>query len=340
MAKCTNVIYEYPQPIKIRSIYQAQKLPFLARAYRYAYDYRLLSPPSLLQTNRKIFSRIVRWLFRSGLGKRQGQFTIQTQQGIRYCDMNIDNSQFHSIYFRRFQGGYEPEVCALLDVLIERADIQAFYDIGANWGYLSGYVASHPLFRGKIWAFEPQKTAFADLKKFVQQANLEEFIECHQLALSDTEGLGHIQLPDGFHSGLGQLYPGGTIPIKKLDSLTLPPPDLIKIDVELHEYPVILGAIQTLIKNRPYLIFESLSTEHLNSQKILAELFAIHYNCFEIGFLSSHGSESHVLRLTPITIDSKYTQKRNIFACSKQGSLKGVKDFMDCFVDSEKLSTT
>jgi FkbM family methyltransferase len=86
--------------------------------------------------------------------------------------------------------------------------------------------------------FESQENAFADLKKFVRQANLEEFIECHQLALSNTEGLGHIQLPDGFHSGLGQLYPGGGVPIKKLDNLILPPPDLIKTDVESYEYTV------------------------------------------------------------------------------------------------------
>jgi FkbM family methyltransferase len=316
---------EHLQTIKIRSIYQVKKLPFIARAYRFVYDYRSLSPPSLFQTNRKISSRIVRGLFKSGFGKRQGQFTIQTPQGIRYCDMNINNSQFHAIYFRRFQGGYEPEVCALLDVLVERADIQTFYDIGANWGYFSGYVATHPLFRGKIRAFEPQKTAFADLKKFVRQANLEEFIECHQLALSNTEGLGHIQLPDDFHSGLGQLCPGGSIPIKKLDHLILPPPGLIKIDVESHEYPVIMGAMETLIKHKPYLIFESLPSDHSDSLKILSELFSIQYQCFEINY----SALSSALRLTPLTIDSKSTHKRNIFACPCQNSLLiGAKDFM------------
>ncbi len=282
MANLTSLIYEYPQPIKIRPIYHVKKLPFIARAYRLAYDFRLLSPPYLFQTNRKMFSRIVRWLFQSKFGERQGQFTIQTQQGIRYCDMNIDNSQFHSIYFRRFQAGYEPEVCALIDLLIENADIKTFYDIGANWGYFSGYVASHPLFRGKICAFEPQETAFADLTKFVQQAQLEKLIQCRQLALSNGEGLGHIQLPDGFHSGLGQLHPGGSISIKKLDSLNLPPPDLIKVDVESHEYHVISGGIQMLTQNRPYLIFESLSVDNPNSQKIFSELSSIQYHCFEI----------------------------------------------------------
>ncbi len=333
MAKYTNIMDEYSRIIKIRPVYQVKKLPFVARVYRYAYDYHPLSLPSLFQTNRKIGSRIVRWLFKSGFGKRQGQFTLQTPQGIRYCDMNINNSQFHAIYFHRFQGGYEPEVCALLDVLVEQADIQTFYDIGANWGDFSGYVATHPLFRGKIWAFEPQETAFADLQKFVWQANLEEWIECHPLALSNTEGLGHIQLPDDFHSGLGQLYPGGSIPIRKLDNLALPPPDLIKIDVESHEYPVILGTIQTLIKNRPYLIFESLPVNHADNHKILSELFSIQYHCFEIHYSAlSENLESSVLNLIPLTIDSKSTQKRNIFACPHRNSLIGGKDLMGCFI--------
>lgn len=273
MAKSTNITDGHPRTIPIRSIYQVKKLPFLARTYRYAYDYRLLSLPYLFQTNRKIGSRLVRWLFKSGFGSRHGQFTIQTPQGMRYCDMDINNSQFHAIYFRRFQGGYEPEVCALLDVLVEQADVQTFYDIGANWGYFSGYVATHPLFRGKVLAFEPQATAFADLKKFVRQANLEQSIECHQLALSNVEGLGRIQLPDDFHSGLGQLYPGGSIPIRKLDDLTLPSPDLIKIDVESHEYAVIEGAIQTLVNRRPYLIFESLPTDHPTVKKSYLSYF-------------------------------------------------------------------
>lgn len=330
MAKSTNITDGHPRTIPIRSIYQVKKLPFLARAYRYAYDYRLLSPPYLFQTNRKIGSRLVRWLFKSGFGSRQGQFTIQTPQGIRYCDMNINNSQFHAIYFRRFQGGYEPEVCALLDVLIEQGDIQTFYDIGANWGYFSGYVATHPLFRGKVWAFEPQITAFADLKKFVQQANLEESIECYQLALSNIEGLGHIQLLDGFHSGLGQLYSGGNTPIRKLDDLTLPSPDLIKIDVESHEYLVILGAIQTLVNHRPYLIFESLPTDHTSSQRILSELFALQYDCFEINFSSLPDSSGYyVLRLIPIIIDSISMQKQNIFACPHRNLPIRIQDIGD-----------
>lgn len=315
MAEFTDVVYEYPRPVKVRSIYQAQELPFLARAYRYAYDYRRLSLPSLFRINRKILPSTVRWLFRSGLGKRQGRFTIKTQRGIRHCEMNINNSQFHSIYFRRFQSGYEPEVCALLDVLIEQEQIQTFYDIGANWGHLSGYVASHPLFRGKIHAFEPQKAAFADLIKLVQQAELAEWIECHPIALSDTEGLGDIQLPDGFHSGLGQLYPGGgKVTVRTLDNLGLPLPDLIKLDVESHEQNVLWGAIQILTRHKPYLIFENLPTDR---SSVINDLNLLKYNCFEI---KAHplpaGSEYRTLTLTPVNSSATGSYKRNIFACS------------------------
>ena len=42
-----------------------------------------------------------------------------------------------------------------------------------------------------------------------------------------------------------------------MDDLTLPPPDLIKMDVEDHEANVLRGGLGVLEANRPLILFES-----------------------------------------------------------------------------------
>jgi hypothetical protein len=68
-------------------------------------------------------------------------------------------------------------------------------------------------------------------------------------------------LPDGIRSGLASLssagLSGGTpTKVAKLDSLDLPPPSLMKIDVEGNEARVIIGGRKTIAKNTPYIVFE------------------------------------------------------------------------------------
>ena len=51
---------------------------------------------------------------------------------------------------------------------------------------------------------------------------------------------------------------GIEVPLKQLDSLDLPPPSVIKIDVEDHEVAVLKGGQRLLTENRPAILFESL----------------------------------------------------------------------------------
>ena len=52
-----------------------------------------------------------------------------------------------------------------------------FYDIGSNWGWFTMHVASRPGFRGKIHAFEPFASSYADLCDLVRQAGLAGVVE-------------------------------------------------------------------------------------------------------------------------------------------------------------------
>jgi len=132
-------------------------------------------------------------------------------------------------------------------------------DIGSNWGYFALYAASN---REKftVHAFEPMPQTYRDLTSCVDQAGLSHRVTCHHLALSDADGELFIQIPDGLHSGSAQVSQQCTttrIPSRRLDTMLLPPPDFIKMDVEGHEIGVLRGAVNTLRSARPFLVFEN-----------------------------------------------------------------------------------
>ncbi|MEI9959643.1 MAG: FkbM family methyltransferase [Limisphaerales bacterium] len=87
-----------------------------------------------------------------------------------------------------------------------------------------------------IHAFEPLPKTYQDLISCIHQAGLSDIITSHNLGVSSTDGEAFIQMPDGIHSGMAEITAnsalGARIPTRQLDSLGLPPPDFIKIDVE------------------------------------------------------------------------------------------------------------
>jgi hypothetical protein len=85
-------------------------------------------------------------------------------------------------------------------------------------------------------------------------------VACHKFALSDEDGEGSMATTDGIRSGFATLSdePGGArVSTRKLDSLTLPPPDVIKIDVEGCEGKVLAGGRKFLAASEPFIVLES-----------------------------------------------------------------------------------
>jgi len=129
-------------------------------------------------------------------------------------------------------------------------------DIGANIG-------NHSLFFHKwftnVISFEPHPLNFKLLKMNVEGTN----IEIHNLALSDTENNLILNNKDSFNSGAHtvtneNIMNGINIRTAILDKIiqdnkTI---DLIKIDVEGHEVKVLKGAVNTINRCRPTIIFE------------------------------------------------------------------------------------
>ena len=132
--------------------------------------------------------------------------------------------------------------------------------MGSNWGHFSLHVASRPGFAGKIHAFEPFPSTFADLADIVRQAGLEEMVACHNVALSDEDGESSMTMADGIRSGFAALSNeagGPRISMRKLDSLDLPRPGVVKVDVEGSEAKALAGGRELLAASKPFIVMES-----------------------------------------------------------------------------------
>jgi FkbM family methyltransferase len=196
---------------------------------------------------------IFRLAHRMGLGG-QGLFALNVAGKEHRFVFNARNTQFTPA---RDQA-YEPELAALLDLLVGERD--TFFDIGANWGYFSLYVLSRPSFAGTVHAFEAYPPTFSDLNSIARQSPFGARLVCHPVALANHNGTASMGLIDGLQSGTARLDGSGglmSIGAKRLDDMDLPPPSLIKIDVEGHEANVFRGAERILSSARPVVIFEN-----------------------------------------------------------------------------------
>jgi FkbM family methyltransferase len=170
-------------------------------------------------------------------------------------------------------GAMEPEVTALFAHLVPR--LAVVYDIGANWGYYPLLLGTDPRFAGEVHAFEIAPRTAAGLRRLVQCAGLERRVRVHGYGLSRQDG--EVRLKRERHSYLarivGEEYRGRAdrVPVRRLDGLDLPAPDLIKLDVEGHEAEVLCGAQELLRRHRPVIIFESWY-EPRDRERILAPL--------------------------------------------------------------------
>ena len=159
----------------------------------------------------------------------------------------------------RRDGAVEPEVTALFGHLAPR--LRVVFDVGANWGYYPLLLGTDPCFQGEVHAFEIAPGTAAGLRRLVTAAALDERVAVHGFGLSDADG--EARLSRERHSYLAHIVAAGhrgrseRVPVRRLDGLDLPPPDLVKIDVEGHEAAVLAGARQTLRRHRPLVILES-----------------------------------------------------------------------------------
>lgn len=137
------------------------------------------------------------------------------------------------------------------------------YDIGANTGYYS--IMSAAKFGASVHAFEPLEEYVTCIAESARINGLTNKVSTYKMALGSKSATTQITL-DGSGSTLTKDFLGQSdlptrmVPVETLDSLDLPAPNFIKIDVEAHEWEVLKGAEAIISKHKPICFIEIAKT--------------------------------------------------------------------------------
>ncbi len=152
-------------------------------------------------------------------------------------------------------------------VLRQRGETLTFMDVGANVGQHSLFMAMHA---DRVLAFEPNPTAADQLVANVDLNKLDN-IQLFRFALGSAETMA--ALGSGFEGNNGSRSLTWTLDCAKdikvqvrrgdnvLKQIGVNKVSLIKIDVEGYEKEVFYGLQQTLLRDRPVILFELISDE-------------------------------------------------------------------------------
>lgn len=122
---------------------------------------------------------------------------------------------------------------------------------GANCGLYAKQYANK---FNKVYAFEPYPLSFYCLVNNVQEENVIKL----QAALGSEIGLCKPIVLSESNLGMNKIEHGNyLIPIFNIDSLPLSSLNLLQLDVEGHEYDILLGAKKTIEKFKPVIILEN-----------------------------------------------------------------------------------
>ena len=161
---------------------------------------------------------------------------------------------------------FEPHVESKILDLLDKDKI--FLDVGANVGWFSviaGLYIKNMNGRGKVLCFEANRRLASLLGGSVRDNGLDEYIEVHSLAVSDTLSYLSFCCEEVGNIGGGRVIQKGKneelsiVPSIDLDSLLSGRKHsvgLIKMDIEGHELNALRGAKKLITEDRPCIIFE------------------------------------------------------------------------------------
>jgi FkbM family methyltransferase len=185
--------------------------------------------------------------------------------GIQWC-LDLSEGIDFSIYLL---GAFERSTHAALQRLVRPGD--TVFDVGANIGAHTLGIARSVGPTGSVYAFEPTDVAFERLKRNLNlNPELKLRTRAHEILLAEEAAAPlepeiyaswPLKTEDPVHpKHRGRLATALHASVDTLDRFVqreaIDRLDLIKIDVDGHEYPVLKGAFKTLGRFRPVLVME------------------------------------------------------------------------------------
>lgn len=185
------------------------------------------------------------------------------RDGTHFLAQPYVNLGWHVIYF----WSYEPELRRLFAQALPPGGIAV--DVGANVGWHSLLMARLVGPQGRVFAAEANPSI---RKRLMDNLALNYFdqVQVIPYAIGDSETTVAFHAPDATALGSGSGHvvagdasvPSDTIRVetRRLDSILAAADcqrlDLVKIDVEGHEWPVLRGAEASISRFRPHIVFE------------------------------------------------------------------------------------
>jgi|HubBroStandDraft_6_1064221.scaffolds.fasta_scaffold03078_2 FkbM family methyltransferase len=219
---------------------------------------------------------------RSVIGKNDE--VVVERHGIRW-QLDLREGIDFSIYLL---GAFEPGTQATLKKLVKPGDV--VFDVGANIGAHTLGIAQSAGPQGRVFAFEPTDFAFEKLcRNLALNPDLAARTSPQQILLAASssdrsEPQIHASWPlqrsnDVHPKHRGRLVSTARASVDTLDSFVarnkIDRLNLIKIDVDGHELPVLQGALETLRRFRPMLVMEMSPYIHAEHNHAFADFVAL-----------------------------------------------------------------
>jgi FkbM family methyltransferase len=155
-------------------------------------------------------------------------------------------------------GTYECEVRRVFEQSLKRGGV--VFDVGAHVGFYTLLSSLLVGSEGRVYSFEPNRRNIWYLKEHLRINRITN-VRVMEVAVSDRSGEGFFE--EGTNAYTGHLGADGQVTVRTvcMDDLVrsceVPPPQLIKIDVEGAEMLVLEGAREVLRDWRPVIILET-----------------------------------------------------------------------------------
>lgn len=189
--------------------------------------------------------------------------------------------------------GHDYDVKKCYKFLVKNFKINVFYDVGANFGQHSLLMLSQKI---NCFAFEPNKQCHYELLEIPSYNSFKD-LSLIPKAVGANTATGYLNFPEN-ETWLGTISASGNdihkVPIISLDNFSEKNllPDLIKIDTEGFELNVLKGSKRLIIKQKPFIIFESLE----DKDKIYNFFESLKYVILDLkSYAKLNQNEFHVL---------------------------------------------